>query len=69
MASSRKASIIFQVKSRTTQLMAQEKKGDRGVAQSEPHRSKFVQAVPGDEDCFPLVLWADPNLVKGGFSV
>ena len=41
----------------------------RGVAQSEPHLSKFVQAVPGDGGCFPLVLWANLNLMKGRVSV
>ena len=40
-----------------------------GIGQSEPHSSKFVQAIPGDEGCFPLVLSADLNLVKSGVSV
>ena len=30
-------------------------KSGQGVAQSEPHLRKFVQAIPGDEKCFPLV--------------
>ena len=42
--------------------MVREKSG-RGVAYSEPNPSKFVQAVPGDEGCFPLVLWVDLYLV------
>ena len=44
-------------------------KSGLGVAYSEPHPSKFVQAAPGDEGCFPLVLSADLNLVKGGVGV
>ena len=50
--------------------MVREKSG-RGVAYSEPNPSKFVQTVPGDEGCFPLVLWADLNLVtvEGVYTV
>ena len=43
----------------------------RGVAYSELNPSKFVQAVPSDEGYFPVVLWADLNLVtvEGVYNV
>ena len=36
-----------------------------------PIRANFVQVVPGDEGCFPLVFWADLNLVtvEGVYNV
>ena len=57
-SSSRKEDTIFQMRPRTHEIYGPGKSG-RNVAQTEPNPSKLVQAVPGDEDCFLLVLWAD----------
>ena len=58
------------MKSRTIfQVSPRNKKCDRGIAQCEHHPSKFVQAVPNEEGCFTLVLWAELNLVKGRVMV